>query len=145
MNIEYVPTPLYPSNEQELEEFLEAKSIASRVHALCQELATLTMADEPEFVEFPGDHVEFDRQSESDSRILENHRVDKWWDGLSYETQTDAFCAVVRRIVEGDIQKQGSYRSVLYETFGFGLDMYVRGMDCGYMTLHNAISRYDKN
>jgi hypothetical protein len=33
----------------------------------------------------------------------------------------------------------GTYRYALYEVFGFDPGMYGRGMDCGYMSIHNAI------
>lgn len=63
----------------------------------------------------------------------------EWWDGLSYEDKLKAFRCVCSRIYEGDVKKRGSYRYVLYDTFGFGLDAYGDGMDCGYMTIHNLI------
>ena len=62
-----------------------------------------------------------------------------FWNSLSYEDKCNAFHAVVSKIFQGDIQEKGSYRYVLYDVFGFGPDMYTRGMDCGYMALHNSI------
>lgn len=44
-----------------------------------------------------------------------------------------------KRIHKGDIVDNGSYRYVLYDTFGFDHGMYVDGMNCGYMAIHNAI------
>jgi len=64
---------------------------------------------------------------------------DAWWNALSQREREDAFYAVVKRIYQGEIVEQGSYRYVLYDIFGFDASMYMRGMDCGYMTLHNAI------
>jgi hypothetical protein len=72
-------------------------------------------------------------------RIADEARIDQWWNNLSYEEQTDAFYAVVKRLVHGELEKRGTYRYVLYDVFGFGPDMYIRGMDCGYMALHNSI------
>lgn len=72
-------------------------------------------------------------------RIAEEARIDQWWNNLSYEERTDAFYAVMKRLVQGELKDRGSYRYVLYDVFGFGPDMYVRGMDCGYMALHNSI------
>lgn len=69
---------------------------------------------------------------------------DEWWGGLSEQEREDAFYAVVKRIYKGDIVDQGSYRYVLYEVFGFDASMYIRGMDCGYMSLHNAIKTDDE-
>lgn len=72
-------------------------------------------------------------------RIADEARIDQWWNNLSYEERTDAFYAVVKRLVHGELEKKGTYRYVLYDVFGFGPDMYIRGMDCGYMALHNSI------
>lgn len=65
--------------------------------------------------------------------------VDAWWNALPVEDRERAFYAVVSRIFRGDIVEKGSYRYVLYDVFGFDASMYIRGMDCGYMALHNAI------
>ena len=69
--------------------------------------------------------------------------ANQFWESLSYEDKCNAFHAVVSRIVEGDIVRRGSYRYVLYDIFGFDTGMYIRGMDCGYMTLHNHILNDD--
>lgn len=65
--------------------------------------------------------------------------VDLWWNQLSQEDQERAFYAVVSRIHRGELVERGTYRYVLYDVFGFDGSMYIRGMDCGYMALHNAI------
>lgn len=65
--------------------------------------------------------------------------VDAWWNQLSKEDRERAFYAVVSRIHKGEMVDRGSYRYVLYDIFGFDVSMYSRGMDCGYMALHNAI------
>jgi hypothetical protein len=62
-----------------------------------------------------------------------------WWEALSYDDKLRAFYSVVKRIHDGDVVQQGSYRYVLYEVFGFDADSYGIGMECGYMSLHNAI------
>jgi len=64
---------------------------------------------------------------------------DVWWYNLTEKERQDAFYAVCKRIYEGDLLKQGSYRYVLYDTFGFGPEMYGAGMDCGYMAIHNTL------
>jgi hypothetical protein len=64
---------------------------------------------------------------------------DEWWNNLSYDERCDAFYAVCKRLTEGELEKKGSYRFVLYDVFGFGPDMYIQGMNCGYMALHNSI------
>jgi hypothetical protein len=72
-------------------------------------------------------------------KALDNTNAGFFWDSLSYEDKCNAFHAVVSRIYEGEIKVKGSYRYVLYDIFGFGPDMYTRGMDCGFMALHNSI------
>lgn len=64
---------------------------------------------------------------------------DAWWNALSEKEREDAFYAVVKRIYVGEVVVKGSYRYVLYEVFGFDYSMYGRGMDCGYLALHNLI------
>ena len=72
-------------------------------------------------------------------KALDDTNAGFFWDSLSYEDKCNAFHAVVSRICEGEIKVKGSYRYVLYDIFGFEPDMYTRGMDCGYMALHNSI------
>lgn len=64
---------------------------------------------------------------------------EEYWNSLSKDDQLKVFCAVVRRIVQAEMKDKGSYRHALYGVFGFGPEAYVRGMDCGFMALHNAI------
>ena len=64
---------------------------------------------------------------------------DAWWKGLTEEEREDAFYAVCKRIYKADIVDNGTYRYALYNVFGFDPGMYGRGMDCGYMAIHNAI------
>lgn len=71
-------------------------------------------------------------------RINKND-ADNFWDGLSYEDKCNAFHAVVQRLVKGELEDKGSYRYVLYDVFGFSEEMYTRGIECGYIDLHNAI------
>lgn len=65
--------------------------------------------------------------------------AEEFWTGMSKEDQLKAFYSVVKRIHQGDLVEKGSYRYVLYQVFGFDMDSYVIGMQCGYMALHNAI------
>ena len=62
-----------------------------------------------------------------------------FWSRLTYTDKCNAFHYVVSKIFEGEIKVKGSYRYVLYDIFKFGSDMYTRGMDCGFMALHNSI------
>lgn len=72
-------------------------------------------------------------------RSAQDKEANDFWDNLSYEDKCNAFHAVVSRIFDGEIKQKGSYRYVLYDVFGFMPDMYSRGMDCGFMALHNSI------
>lgn len=64
---------------------------------------------------------------------------DAWWNGLTEQEREDAFYAVVKRIHKAEVVEQGSYRYALYDVFGFDPGMYARGMECGYMDVHNYI------
>lgn len=85
-----------------------------------QELATLSQ--ELEVVE-----QEYDAEAE------------RFWNALDKEQQLMLFYSVVKRIVQGELRDQGSYRYVLYDVFGFGMESYVTGMNCGFLELHNSI------
>lgn len=78
-------------------------------------------------------------QEQEKERILEEHRIDTWWDGLSEQEREDAFYSVCKRIHQAELKDKGTYRYALYDVFGFDGGMYMRGMDCGFMALHNAI------
>jgi hypothetical protein len=65
---------------------------------------------------------------------------DEFWNSLSKEEQMMAFYSVCKRIYDGDIDRKGSYRSVLYQVFGFDNSSYTMGMDSGYMAIHNMLA-----
>jgi hypothetical protein len=65
---------------------------------------------------------------------------DAWWESLTEQERQDAFYAVCKRIHKAELQDRGTYRYALYNVFGFDPGMYVDGMNCGYMAIHNAIS-----
>ncbi len=73
-------------------------------------------------------------------RIADSDDAEKFWQNLSYEDKCNAFHAVVSRIVKAELIDKGSYRYAIYEVFGFQADMYARGMNCGFLALHNSIS-----
>ena len=73
------------------------------------------------------------------SRKQYEEENDAWWEGLTEEEREDAFFAVVKRIHKAELQDRGTYRWTLYNVFGFDPGMYMKGMDCGFMALHNAI------
>lgn len=66
-----------------------------------------------------------------------------FWNSLSYEHKCNAFHAVLSRLSKAELEDKRSYRGVLYDTFGFGPEMYTRGMDCGFMALHGSILNVD--
>lgn len=78
---------------------------------------------------------------EAQQKAREDYEImnDAWWNGLSEEEREEAFYAVCKRIHKAELQDRGSYRYALYDVFGFDLGMYGRGMDCGYMNIHNMI------
>jgi len=73
------------------------------------------------------------------ARKIYEHDNDTWWDGLTEKEREDAFYAVCKRMYKAEVQDRGTYRWALYDVFGFDGGMYGRGMDCGYMALHNII------
>jgi hypothetical protein len=73
----------------------------------------------------------------------EDAEAEEYWNSLSKDDQMKAFYAVVKRIVKGELKDKGSYRYILYDVFGFGMESYLMGMNCGFMDLHNSISDYD--
>lgn len=64
---------------------------------------------------------------------------DAWWNSLTEEEREDAFYAVIKRMYKAEVVDRGTYRWALYDVFGFDPGMYGRGMDCGYLNLHNML------
>lgn len=64
---------------------------------------------------------------------------ESYWNSLSKEDQLKCFCAISRRIYQGEIVDKGTYRYVLYNTFGFGPEAYASAQMAGYLAIHNAI------
>jgi hypothetical protein len=65
-------------------------------------------------------------------------RSGRFWEVLSEQAREHLFYEVVRRIVKAEVQDQVSYRQAL-EDIGVGRDFYGRGIDCGYIALHQLI------
>ena len=89
------------------------------------------------------DLEDFNNEFKQAMDLLKQEEED-YWNSLSTNDQLKAFCAVVRRLVEGDIKLRGSYRYVLYQVFGFGTDAYARAQNAGYLALHNSIMSYEE-
>lgn len=64
---------------------------------------------------------------------------DQFWNSLTNDQQLLAFCSVVRRLYQAEVVEKRSYRGVLYNAFGFGLDAYVRAQNAKFLELHNSI------
>ena len=62
-----------------------------------------------------------------------------YWQSLTDDQRLNVFCAVSRRLYDGEIEHRTSYRGVLYEVFGFGPEAYVPAQVAGFLELHNAI------
>ena len=88
---------------------------------------------------FPQDLLHLIGEAVDESMREFGEQANAYWDSLSYEQKLFAFYSVCKRIRQGDIKDQGSYRYVLYDVFGFDFDAYMVGMECGYMDIHNAI------
>jgi hypothetical protein len=93
------------------------------------------MTDKNKFLETM---TEIGQEMEKARDEYEN-KNEAWWNSLSEQEREDAFYAVCKRIWQADGMDNGTYRYALYDVFGFDPGMYGRGMDCGYMAIHNAI------
>lgn len=82
-----------------------------------------------------GDLREAQQKSREDYEIMNN----AWWNGLSEEERGWAFYSVCKRIHKAALVDRGTYRHTLYDVFEFDMNMYGRGMECGFMAIHNAI------
>lgn len=94
--------------------------------------------NEEERKEWENDLAEI-RQIFKESSDAQEKRSEDFWNSLNKEQQLDVFCAVVRRIYQGEIIDQGTYRHVLYSVFGFGPEAYAPAQIAGYLTIHNSI------
>lgn len=87
--------------------------------------------DSPEAQEF--------RAAAEKARQEYHDESNAFWDSLTEEQRLLAFYAVVSRIYKADVEDRGTYRWALYDVFGFGMESYGIGMDCGYLDIHNLI------
>lgn len=62
-----------------------------------------------------------------------------FWNSLSMDDQIKVFCAVSRRIYDGEVKVNGTYRYVLYDVFNFDESAYAVAQCAGYLELHNLI------
>ena len=78
-------------------------------------------------------------QEQEAAKLRFESKVDSWWDSRTQQEREWAFYSVCKRIHKAELQDKGTYRWALYDVFGFDGGMYTKGLDCGFMSLHNAI------
>lgn len=98
------------------------------------------MSDKKEF-EKTSFLKEFEEVSKTFNEVMAEieKESEAYWNSLTKDEQLKVFCAVVRRIHKGELQDRGSYRYVLYQTFGFGPEAYAQAQMSGYLSIHNAL------
>ena len=96
------------------------------------------MAEEPKQTIDWNAFEKLDQEAAAAAAVLKKD-CSAFWDKLSYDEKLMAFYSVVSRIVQGELNDKRSYRGILYENFGFDVDSYAVGIECGFMRLHNAI------
>ena len=79
------------------------------------------------------------REAFEEMRIKNENASEEFWNKLTYDEKLMAFYSVVKRIKKGELDEQGTYRHILYDVFGFDVDAYSMGMECGFLDLHNSI------
>jgi len=95
------------------------------------------MSEPKSFLDSP--ETEELRKIYKESQEKYKKEVDSFWNSLSYDEQLITFYYITSNIYKGDVVERGSYRHVLYSTFGFEPDAYEVGIDCNYLPLHNII------
>ena len=66
-----------------------------------------------------------------------------YYSGLESEEQLMAFCAIVDKLCQGELDEGRSYRGILYDTFGWGPEAYAAAQHAGFLGLHNSIYRFE--
>ena len=69
------------------------------------------------------------------------------WNTLSVDNQMLLFYYIIKQVVDAELKDDfESYRTILYQRFGFPPESYQVGMMCGFLELHNSIiKRSDEN
>lgn len=66
-----------------------------------------------------------------------------YWNSLNPEEQLMAFCAIVERLIQGELEHKRSYRGILYDVFGWGPEAYATAQYAGFLDLHNSIYTFE--
>jgi hypothetical protein len=69
--------------------------------------------------------------------------ANSYYSGLEPEEQLWAFCSIVEKLCQSELDEGRSYRGVLYDTFGWGPEAYAAAQHAGFLGLHNAIYKFD--
>lgn len=69
--------------------------------------------------------------------------INKFWNTLNQQEKLYAFCAVIKRLNEAELNENRSFRGVLYDKFEFSYEAYGLAQLSGFLQLHNSI--YTKN
>lgn len=69
--------------------------------------------------------------------------INKFWESLNQQEKLYAFCAIIKRLKEAELDENKSYRGVLYDKFEFSHESYGLAQLSGFLQLHNSI--YTKN
>lgn len=65
------------------------------------------------------------------------------FESLPYEEKLKIFFHITKTIYNAELVENCTYRTVLYDKFGFDTDSYTIGMDSGFMYIHNSLYSYD--
>jgi hypothetical protein len=71
-------------------------------------------------------------------------KAKEYFESLEADNQLLLFFYITNLIFKNYFEDGGSYRSLLYDKFGFGPEAYSLGCDSGMFSLHNSISTPDE-
>jgi hypothetical protein len=89
------------------------------------------------------EHKEF-LKLEEEAREQYTQKAKEYFESLETDNQLLLFFYITNLIFENYFEDSGSYRSLLYDKFGFGPEAYSLGCDSGMFSLHNSISTPDE-
>jgi hypothetical protein len=96
----------------------------------------MSFLDDPKYIEASKAFVEAANAYQKEA--------DEFYATLPHDDRLKIFCAVMKLLVEGELEKKGTYRHILYDVFKFDTSSYACAQHAGYLPLHNAIYDYDE-
>ncbi len=79
---------------------------------------------------------------QEDIEVQYDENATALWNTLSVDKQMLLFYYVIKQVADAELKDDfESYRTILYERFGFPSESYMVGMMCNFMRLHNSIIR----